>query len=527
MKKRIKDFLGYLFVFLLSFIGGLLAFAAKWAVSSFGNISVDEIIFHLKVPLQGTDTGAVKAFAIQALIPALIITGVFLTMHVLAGRKEGILRRWRERDKKEVWLRMKKKTGEEKECLIVPVVFSKGAVLALASLCCLFGISYGARIIPVADYVKRALHDSSFIQENYADPLSTAVTFPEKKRNLIYIYLESMETSFMDEAHGGAVKVNYIPELTELAEENISFSSKSGDKFGGARMVTGTTWTMAGMFSQTSGLPLKLPVRNNEMSHYEKFFPGVTTLGEILEDAGYDNWLVLGSDITFGGRKAYFTQHGDYQYLDYITALKDGLIPQGYKKFWGFEDRKLFQFAKEKADELSHGGKPFNMTLLTVDTHMPNGSRCSLCEKQYPTKYENALSCSSRQVADFVKWLKKQDFYKNTTVIISGDHISMARGFTDTAIPAGYQRQTYNCIINPPVKPAKEENREFTNMDMFPTTLAALGCTIEGDRLGLGTNLFSERKTLLESVGIEKMDNELQAGSKFYDSHFMYGKKDK
>lgn len=40
-------------------------------------------------------------------------------------------------------------------------------------------------------------------------------------------------------------------------------------------------------------------------------------------------------------------------------------------------------------------------------------------------------------------------------------------------------------------------------MDMFPTALAAMGVKIEGDRLGLGTNLFSREETLAEKYGYE------------------------
>ena len=36
-------------------------------------------------------------------------------------------------------------------------------------------------------------------------------------------------------------------------------------------------------------------------------------------------------------------------------------------------------------------------------------------------------------------------------------------------------------------------------MDMFPTILASLGAQIEGDRLGIGTNLFSN-KTMLSYI---------------------------
>lgn len=38
-------------------------------------------------------------------------------------------------------------------------------------------------------------------------------------------------------------------------------------------------------------------------------------------------------------------------------------------------------------------------------------------------------------------------------------------------------------------------------MDLFPTMLASLGVQIEGNRLGLGTNLFSDKKTLMKELG--------------------------
>ena len=39
---------------------------------------------------------------------------------------------------------------------------------------------------------------STFIDDNYVDPSSVNITFPEQKRNLIYIFLESMEMTYAD-----------------------------------------------------------------------------------------------------------------------------------------------------------------------------------------------------------------------------------------------------------------------------------------------------------------------------------------
>lgn len=78
----------------------------------------------------------------------------------------------------------------------------------------------------------------------------------------------------------------------------------------------------------------------------------------------------------------------------------------------------------------------------------------------------------------------------------------------------------YNCFINAPVETRYSRNRQFSALDMFPTTLAALGCTIEGEYLGLGVNLFSGKPTLIEKLGYERFDRELSMSSDYYAEVF-------
>ena len=178
----------------------------------------------------------------------------------------------------------------------------------------------------------------------------------------------------------------------------------------------------------------------------------------------------------------------------------------------------------ENLERLAEAGAPFNFTMLTADTHFPDGCPCRLCEDLYDTQYANVLACSSRQVADFISWIQEQPFYENTTIMISGDHLTMDGDFMEDVNPE-YTRSVYNCIIHAPVEPAREKNRQFGTFDLFPTTLAALGVTIDGDRLALGTNLFSARKTLTEQYGYNFLAEELQKQSDFYDSELKKKKK--
>lgn len=91
----------------------------------------------------------------------------------------------------------------------------------------------------------------------------------------------------------------------------------------------------------------------------------------------------------------------------------------------------------------------------------------------------------------------------------SGDHLTMDSNFCDD-VPSSYERKVYTTYINSAVQPETEDYREYSTMDNFPTTLASLGVEISGNRLGLGTNLFSSEETLIETYGKEQVNNRIE-----------------
>ncbi len=84
------------------------------------------------------------------------------------------------------------------------------------------------------------------------------------------------------------------------------------------------------------------------------------------------------------------------------------------------------------------------------------------------------------------------------------------------------ERNVYNVFINSVVEPVETKNRKFTTLDFCPSILAALGVEIEGERIGLGTNLFSEEPTLPEKYGYEEMFEEMNKKSIFYNREILY-----
>lgn len=483
---KILYWVGEILTVFLAGLSVLLALSVRWMFATWTNLSMDELVYHLTAPLDGTNTDMIWDYVRVCAVPTVLVI-FFLVLIRMA---------WRKKEK---------------------VHLFRGIINLTALVGIILVLVYTWVELGIGNYLKNRNTESNFIEEEYVDPMDVAVVFPEQKRNLIYIFLESMETTYSDVDDGGAFDENVIPELTEIAQTNEDFSGID-PKLNGGYSLEGTTWTMGAMFAQTSGLPLNLSISANDMDTQDSFFPGITTLGDILSDAGYTQTLLIGSEAQFGGRKLYFQEHGNYEMEDYNYAIENGLIPSDYKVWWGYEDQKLFEFAKEKLLQLSQEDEPFNLTMLTVDTHFEDGYVCEQCPTEYDTQYSNVMACSSRQVGEFLKWIQQQDFYENTTIVISGDHPTMDSDYCAEIDQEGnYDRRVFTAYINAAAYAQDQQERTYSTFDNFPTTLAALGVQIDGDRLGLGTNLFSGKQTLLEEFGKSKVNAELKKKSEFLE----------
>ena len=462
---------------LLILFGFILAVSSNWAFGYFGLSCFEQLVYHIKVPLEGTNTEFIFDWFKVCLTKAIVYTMIcFLPTLLFSYYKE----------------------------------YYSFISIVLFVVCTI----YAAFKIGLIGFIINLFRKTDLYEKYYVDSSKVELTFPDKKRNLIYIFLESMENTYSSKENGGNYKEDLIPELSSLAFDNIHFSQ--GEKLGGAKVIAGTGWTTAGIVAQSSGVPLFTTLDFPAFNDQREFLPGVTSLGDILEKEGYNQEYLIGSDAIFGGRKFYFDKHGHYDIFDLKTAYQKKKIPEDYRVFWGYEDEKLFTFAKEEITRLSKQDKPFNFTMLTVDTHHPKGYVCSKCENQYKERLSNVIRCNSKQVGEFIEWLKQQDFYENTTIVVAGDHLSMAAEYIHSTYDKDYEHTTYNCFVNSVSQDQNSKNRKFTSFDMFPTTLAAMGVKINGEHLGLGVNLFSGEKTLLEKMGEQKLDQELRKQSDFY-----------
>lgn len=339
-------------------------------------------------------------------------------------------------------------------------------------------------VFSILEYVIYNISYSDFYEKNYKH--AENIIFPKTKRNLIIIYLESMERDYK----GQKTK----PFLDSLEKNNISFD--------GFKQLDSTNATIGAHFGSLCGLPLKKVLSTNDLIN---FFPDILCVPDILNSNGYYTSYLKAADVKFSEAGHLASQHSFDNIKGYLE-LKDDLLKKFDKingnYFGGLSDRILFEAAK---DELNRLKQPFLLVLTTLDMHgVPDYFVDEHCNKTFDD-VRDAVRCVDKNVESFLMWLKKQKFYENTTIILVGDHIGNR---------SSKNAQIFNVFINTPEN-LKPQKHRWTTYDLAPTILESIG--VKTPSLGMGRSLFEIHPTLLE-----KYENNfnffLMAKNKLYES---------
>lgn len=487
-----------IFIVVMIALSNLLIFFTTWFKDFFGQLSPEQFLFNLQSPI----SGASESMNMQIIFNPIFNT-LFFTLIVgsLVFSKYRIQSQFTIVNKK-----------------LAKFLCQKSIVCIVSLIYLISSALFFVYTLKIDQIIAMYTEHSQYIANNYVDIRQVKVEFPKKKRNVIHIYYESVENSYFDKLNGGYMDENLMPDLLEVTKEGINFSQHN--QIGGPNQTHGSGWSVAGFVNMESGVPLKIASNNTTYGLDGFFLPGIYHMGDFLHDNGYNQTVMLGSDASFGGLDVYFTSHGKYKIFDLKYAKKVGLLPLDYHVWWGFEDDKLYVYAKDELTKLAQSDKPFNFVLETADTHFPNGYLPEGASQKYESPYANAIAYSSRQLANFIKWIQQQSWYDNTTIIITGDHLSMDKEFFKSFDP-NYHRTVYNVFLNSAISTTFNKNRQFSPIDFYPTILASMGIMIEGNRAGLGTNLFSGLPTLIERDGLDTFNEELRKNSHFFNEQFM------
>ncbi len=438
-----------------------LAFAVQWLADTFGDVSLGQILFHWRY-LGGSDSiakGTANDFLMQCLVwpaavAALLLWADYRMVRPLLERIDSArmprIRRW------------------------LTVAWIGLPALAIgASLSTLGWRTSAWQFI-------RPPSQNDFFASRYVPPNPATLT-ADKPKNLVLIYVESLETAYRRTDVFGR---DLLAPLSEL--HPMTFRSYE--------QLPGTGYTIAALVSTQCAVPLQIVgvldwQRQGETA--QQFLPGATCLGDLLASQGYRNVFMGGASLLFSGKGKFFTEHHFQEAFGREEWIGKGYSTHGMSG-WGLHDDDLFDQAKAEIRTLHKAGQPFNLTVLTVDSHFPAGHLSESCRRRGAKALDEIVECTAAMVADLVKFVRTEGYDSDTNIVVLGDHLSPPNTLADPLSRVG-TRTIYNGFF---ARTMPTPNRTaLVHFDMLATILEFIGLHAEGGRAGLGFSAFGPPPT--------------------------------
>ncbi len=491
-------------LFLIWWLAATVTIGNFWVLANFGPLELPQFIYHLvniAEVIKPMSAGFVILSGLATLAAPVIIglVGVWITKRLVVGAKQVFPKHViPKREPRHGLSRLKGFSPGLSFGLLVPAL-----VLGVASPA--FATNVG-----MVSFIQNSV-PSTFIESFYEFPED--IQAPQEQLNVVMIYVESLENTYRNPELWGE---NLLDTLDAATNDWVTFEN--------FEEVRGTGWTIAGLVASQCGVLLKednqfdirqqlgLKSINRIGEQVDSFMPGITCLGDILSEAGYANHFVGGADPEFAGKGKFFQEHG----YDSVKGRPhwESVGETNFTK-WGLHDDDLLRHAKTELDQLHAAEKPFNLTVLTVDTHRPEGHLSETCERKGAEDLPGIVACTSDLLADFLGYMENKGYLEDTVVVVTGDHLSMPNVVQDT-MDLEPNRTIYNRFWSP--RGAEANRPDFYHFSMLPTVLDMMGFEYPGTELALGVSGVGIRdlgKYTIYDVG--NLDEQLRRPSELYD----------
>lgn len=472
--RRVGVITGRILIYALIWAGLALLFAAIGIRLFFGKISVGQMLLNL-VSVE-TDGGGGSLIWIGVLVvgvvPLLLTVGIALWRH---SRHRKLLRHGEDvRPRRSPWVMR-----------TVSTVLVAGVVVG--------GTTAFSTTVGVADYIK-AGNSNYDLGDYFVEP---DITSDKDKRNLVLIYLESGEQTLADDQ---LFEKNAFAPLQEATKASDGWQSVED-----FQQYEGGGWTMSGLTSTQCGIPLKgmgssvgSGALNKLGGDVATYLGGSTCMGDVLDEHGYKSVFLGGANSKFAAKGTFLKTHGYGEEKGLEDWRAAGEPTENFRSDWGLSDRSLMGHAKDEVDELhaeaEKTGQPFNLSMLTLDTHEP-AHIYDYCDVDTEDEVTSMFSCSMTEVTGFVDYMKEKGYLEDTAVVIMGDHLKHMGG--GDAFHEELDNNDNRTIFNRIWVPGEDQNAKLRpgadQLSMYPTILEAAGLKVKNHEAGLGVSAFTSK----------------------------------
>lgn len=227
----------------------------------------------------------------------------------------------------------------------------------------------------------------------------------DRTANVLHIYVEALSYDLGYEFPENESPSKIIMEA--LGEQGQSLSLPSGPL---ATTIDGLAAAMCGFSSPPEGY---LDPDSNVW-----LLKDFDCVSDALSRNGYKN-------VFLGAASSEFQSKGDFLSSHSFSVFdKENWTSLGASELtsWGqtIHDDALFDYARVITTNLIVEKKPFNLNILTLDTHYPYYLPES-CTSEYEWSAPGVFSCSTMQIKQYISWYT--DYTSDPTlIIVQGDH---------------------------------------------------------------------------------------------------------
>lgn len=334
-------------------------------------------------------------------------------------------------------------------------------------------------------------HILSDTQKNYVQPGAKMYGL-EKGKNVIIIHLESFQQFIINLKVNGQEVTPFLNSLYR-GKHTISFSNFY-HQVGLGRTSDAETMLETGTYGISDGsLFTSLGSENTFQA-----------APQILKQKKYTSAVFHGNVGTFWNRNNVYKNLGYDYFFDqnYFSNARTDKI--GY----GLKDKLLFAESIKYLERLQ---QPFYAKYITVTNHIPFSMDSEDLDPNFKTtstsdatinNYFETAHYLDQAVREFFNYLKRSGLYKNTMVVIYGDHYALSNSENQTLAPViGARADTWNdfnnvqmqrvpfMIIAPNIKGYNDQN-VAGEIDVLPTLLHLLGINTK-NYVQFGQDIFS------------------------------------
>ncbi len=358
--------------------------------------------------------------------------------------------------------------------------------------------------IRITDNDREVLSDigTRLISEGKSD---IKASLPQSPENLIMIFLESMDFQFVNNPDF----INLTPSLNRYSERFTLLKNH----------ISTENATMPAIISNLCGIVPDYSMGNDTLSNEEFIYKNLACFTDILRSAGYYQVYMGGADSSFAGKRDFLRQHGYHEIFGWeYWANNETYKDDENHSYWGLYDSDLFEEAILKMEKLK-SLSPFNLTLLTLNTHLPGffSNSCSgyVEDTADSTNRDmlNAIHCSDKALGRYLDWLDKNGFFENTTIVIAGDHKMFTHEITHAILGDKIEDQRiFGMLYSPNNNLPKVIDERTAPYDMASTI---------PELLGIEHNVqFSIGQSILEPVAANRfiLDRDMRNGAENCDA---------